>query len=114
MGGPANIYNNSLAANVTGGPGPDVQDNVDWSKSVIARRGMNVHLSLASFPRDPSKQRMHTLGPKVCRYYLHWAILNPKPLYAPEPTLGYLNPLGFIEEGRSGVLQEISRRGKPS
>ena len=27
-----------------------------------------------SYPRDPSIQKILTLGPKVCRYYLHGAI----------------------------------------
>ena len=31
--------------------------------------------------RDPSIQIVPTLGPEVCKFYLHWAIsLNPKPL----------------------------------
>ena len=28
--------------------------------------------------RDPSIQIMPTLGPKVCKYYLHWAIWIPR------------------------------------
>ena len=30
-------------------------------------------------PRDPSTQIIFTLGPIVCRIYLHWAIWIPKP-----------------------------------
>ena len=26
------------------------------------------------YPRDPGIQIIPTLGPKVCKYYLHWAI----------------------------------------
>ena len=29
-------------------------------------------------PRDPSIQIIPTLGPKVCKYYLHWAIWIPR------------------------------------
>ena len=28
--------------------------------------------------RDPSIQTIPTLGPKVCKYYLHWAIWIPR------------------------------------
>ena len=28
-------------------------------------------------PRDPGTQIIPTLGPKVCKYYLHWAIWVP-------------------------------------
>ena len=28
--------------------------------------------------RDPSIQIIPTLGPKVCKYYLHWAIWIPR------------------------------------
>ena len=30
------------------------------------------------FPRDPSIQIAVMLGPKVCKSYLHWAILIPR------------------------------------
>ena len=30
------------------------------------------------FPRDPSIQIMPTLGLRVCKYYLHWAIWIPR------------------------------------
>ena len=29
-------------------------------------------------PRDPSIQIIPTLGPKVCKYYLHWAVWIPR------------------------------------
>ena len=35
-------------------------------------------------PRDPSIQIILTLGPKVCKYYLHWAIWIPR-VYNPGP-----------------------------
>ena len=31
-------------------------------------------------PRDPSIQIIPTLGPKACKYYLHWAIWIPRVL----------------------------------
>ena len=31
-------------------------------------------------PRDPSIQILPTLGPKVCKHYLHWAIWIPRGL----------------------------------
>ena len=42
--------------------------------------------------KDPSIQILPTLGPKVCKYYLHWAIWSPR-------LLLYLI--------RSGVLKEL-------
>ena len=30
------------------------------------------------YPRDPSIQIIPTLGPKACKYYLHWAIWIPR------------------------------------
>ena len=30
------------------------------------------------YPRDPSIQIIPTLGPKVCKYCLHWAIWIPR------------------------------------
>ena len=33
--------------------------------------------------RDPSIQIVPTLGPKVCRYYLHWAIWIPRETLKP-------------------------------
>ena len=33
---------------------------------------------LPYYPRDPSIQIIPTLGPKVCKYYLHWAIWIPR------------------------------------
>ena len=32
---------------------------------------------LKGSPRDPCTQIIPTLGPKVCKYYLHWAIWIP-------------------------------------
>ena len=31
-----------------------------------------------TIPRDPCTQILPTLGPKVCKYYLHWAIWIPR------------------------------------
>ena len=33
---------------------------------------------LKGFPSDPSMQIMPTVGPEVCKYYLHWAIWIPR------------------------------------
>ena len=35
-------------------------------------------LKMRAFSRDPSIQIIPTLGPKVCKYYLHWAIRIPR------------------------------------
>ena len=35
-------------------------------------------LGSLTIPRDPSIQIIPTLGPKVCKYYLHWAIWIPR------------------------------------
>ena len=45
--------------------------------------GSKLHLQDMSgsglgFPRDPCTQIIPTLGPKVCKYYLHWAIWIPR------------------------------------
>ena len=37
-------------------------------------------LEIQGFARDPSTQIIPTLGPKVCRYCLHWAIRIPRVL----------------------------------
>ena len=37
-------------------------------------QGLGYHGSCNCFPRDPCIQIIPTFGPKVCRYYLHWAI----------------------------------------
>ena len=34
--------------------------------------------NLLGFSGDPGIQLIPTLGPKVCKYYLHWAIWIPK------------------------------------
>ena len=42
----------------------------------------NVEISgFPYIPRDPCIQIIPTLGPKVCEYYLHWAIWIPGVLY---------------------------------
>ena len=38
----------------------------------------NGRLELPQIPRDPCTQIFPTLGPKVCKYYLHWAIWIPR------------------------------------
>ena len=35
-------------------------------------------ISIHTNPRDPSLQIIPTLGPKVCKCYLHWAIWIPR------------------------------------
>ena len=51
------------------------------------------------YPKDPSIQIIPTLGPNVCRYYLHWAIwipmdnFNPDiPTRCPRPLKGWSSP----------------------
>ena len=34
-------------------------------------------------PRDPCTQILPALGPKVCKYYLHWAIWIPRGILVP-------------------------------
>ena len=41
--------------------------------------------------RDPSIQIIPTLGPKVCKYYLHWAIWIPR-----EISLNMMEPIKGI------------------
>ena len=50
----------------------------DWQKYMIIE-----YLDPWGYPRDLSTQIIPTLGPKVYRYYLHWAIWIPKVMYAP-------------------------------
>ena len=40
--------------------------------------GTVVEVCHRDYPRDPSIQIIPTLGPKVCKYYLHWAIWIPR------------------------------------
>ena len=47
-------------------------------KSPEKLRKTFVLLRRRSFPRDPSTQIIPTLGPEVCKYYLHWAIWIPR------------------------------------
>ena len=47
--------------------------------SRFCTRPLNTALCYIPCPRDPSiKKKKPTLGPKVCKYYLHWAIWIPR------------------------------------
>ena len=48
--------------------GVHIRDSVALGSSVRLREN----------PRNPSIQILPTLGPKVCKYYLHWAIWIPR------------------------------------
>ena len=49
---------------------------------VVAMTSRLQRIGMASqkmhYPRDPSIQIIPTLGPKVCKYHLHWAIWIPR------------------------------------
>ena len=50
--------------------------------SLLARVPLNpklkAPLKIRAFSGDPSMQIIPTLGPKVCKSYLHWAIRIPR------------------------------------
>ena len=65
-------------------------------------------------PGDPSLQIIATLGPKVSKYYLHWAIWIPRETEAPTGREGCLHPLRDSEilvEFFGRVFFGVSLRG---
>ena len=51
-----------------------------WGSIYIYMDTEGIQIGLTNeFPRDPSIQLTPTLGPKVCKSYLHWAIWIAKP-----------------------------------
>ena len=56
-------------------------------------------------PTDPCIQIIPTLGPKVCKYYLHWAIWIPRETFTVSGmvnrdvgfVLSHPSPLGYAE-----------------
>ena len=54
-----------------------------------------------TYPRDPSTQIIPTLGPKVCKYYLHWAIWIPR-------VIGFGSRFGDL--GTFAILERLSSR----
>ena len=59
--------------------------------------------------RDPSIQIIPTLGPKVCKYYLHWAIWIPREGIANYYGIFDLHPVGRPLR----YMQSIALKDKP-
>ena len=57
---------------------------IDFRMSPEATRLKAGNAPQTSFLRDPSRQIIRTLGPKVCKYYLDWATWIPTGLQRPE------------------------------
>ena len=56
----------------------------------VKRRDRHCSVDCKGIRRDPSTQILPTLGPKVCKYYLHWAIWIPRVFSAAQLDLSNL------------------------
>ena len=65
--------------------------------------------SRIAYPRDPSIQIITTFGPKVCKYYLHWAIWIPRDTVPDFPRCYDLGGCGLPGASRSRSIV-LSRR----
>ena len=50
----------------------------DYMLGLSYGRTMNRFPCPTRYPKDPCIQMMPTLGPKVCKYHLHWATRIPR------------------------------------
>ena len=52
--------------------------DIHYTRSFMGKFHILRHGVFNIYPRDPCTQILLTLDPKVCKYYLHWAIWIPR------------------------------------
>ena len=59
------------------------KDSGPYKRHILSDvRGLRCCFKMLNVPRDPCTQILPALGPKVCKYYLHWAIWIPRVLFS--------------------------------